>query len=82
MSTTDKSTSTQAQVERTLAALEERPHSTVELRALGIYHPAGRVKDLRCMGYKIITQRVYADDAHDYRHKRIGLYVLLGGATV
>lgn len=71
------STATLAQRVRLLEALRERPHSTDELREIGLFCPAARVMELREMGHKIATYRITADDRDGFRHRGMGVYVLL-----
>ncbi|WP_233139492.1 helix-turn-helix domain-containing protein [Aggregatibacter actinomycetemcomitans] len=48
-------TSTGEQRRFTIERLRERPHSTNELRQMGIYYPPSRIKELRNQGYLIDT---------------------------
>ena len=59
------------------AALKLFSISTFEIsRFLDIYHPAGRIKDLRKRGYNILTVWTTAETEAGVPH-RIGRYVLL-----
>ncbi|KYK75663.1 transcriptional regulator [Aggregatibacter actinomycetemcomitans serotype e str. SA2149] len=51
MSTTSTGEQRRFMIER----LRERPHSTNELRQMGIYYPPSRIKELRNQGYLIDT---------------------------
>lgn len=55
--------------------LEERPHSTNELREMGIYNPPARVKELRDRGFLIDTFFREETDSGGLVH-RVGVYVL------
>lgn len=60
-----------------LAALRAGPLTTIAAReTLGIAHPAGRVHELRRMGYRIETGRRVANDAAGRKHQ-IASYVLV-----
>ena len=72
-----KSTSVEAQIERLLAMLRLRPHTSHELAKAGIYHSPARILQLRKRGYVIQTHRVHLTDAWGYGHSRCGLYELL-----
>lgn len=73
----DRSTATQAQRDRILAALKRRPQTTEDLRKLGIFQVPARVKELRDrFGYAIDTTRVTVVDRSGYRHPRAALYSL------
>lgn len=70
-------TSTANQIAIVEAALRDGPKSTVELRyEYGIMHPAGRVQDLRAMGYQIDTVRIASYTPDGIRHHSIAKYVL------
>lgn len=73
----DRSTTTRAQQRRTLQALRQRPQTTHDLRRIGIYHPCGRVRELRTAGYLIGTDRVALWDSDGYRHAGCARYVLM-----
>ena len=64
-----KSTGTDAQRERIIEALRLRPHTSYDLRRLGIYQAPARVKELRDrFGYSITTDPVVIVDRDGYRH--------------
>lgn len=72
-----KSTHSQAQRDRIIAALRIRPQTSYDLRRLGCYQSAARVKELRDrFGYRIDTQFVTLIDRDGYLHPRAALYVL------
>lgn len=68
----------QAQLDRIMAALRRRPHTSHDLRALGIYQTSTRIRELRDMGNDITTDRVTLVDAWGYEHRRCALYSLGG----
>lgn len=70
------STSTIAQLKRVLSMLKHKPVNTLEFRAEAVPHPAGRVNDLRKMGYKILTKMVTATDSNGSSH-RVAEYSLV-----
>ena len=73
-----KSTGTEAQRERIIEALRLRPHTSYDLRRLGIYQAPARVKELRDrFGYGITTDPVVIVDRDGYRHARVALYTLI-----
>ena len=62
-----------------LQALRTEPQSTISLRHdFGIMHPAGRVNDLRNIGYEIHTIRISAPTPDGVSHKLVAKYVLQG----
>lgn len=74
---TSKSTATHLQRERILSALRLRAQTTDDLRRIGVFQPAARVKELRDQfGYEITTTRVVLVDANGYTHPRAALYSL------
>lgn len=74
----DKSTATEAQRQRVIAALRRRPHTSYDLRRLGIYQAPARIKELRDrFGYTITTDPVVIVDRDGYRHARVALYTLV-----
>lgn len=74
----NKSTATEAQRERIIEALRLRPHTSYDLRRLGIYQAPARVKELRDrFGYGITTDPVVIVDRDGYRHARVALYTLI-----
>lgn len=77
----DRSTATQAQVERLLKLLKVRPRHTHELRRHGISHPAARVLDLKRRGFVIGVSRVNTVDSDSFTHVRVALYSLANGGS-
>lgn len=78
MTRSDKSTAADAQRQRALEALRLRPHTSYDLRRLGIYQAPARIKELRDrFGYGISTDPVVIVDRDGYRHARVALYTLL-----
>ena len=78
-----RSTATQAQHERIIAALTKRPHNTFELRALGVMQVSARIFELRAMDHKIVTiDRVSARDEEGIEHGNVAVYALVGGKEV
>jgi len=74
----DKSTATEAQRQRVVEALRRRPHTSYDLRRLGIYQAPARIKELRDrFGYGIATDLVTLVDRDGYRHARCALYTLV-----
>lgn len=72
-------TSSDAQRVRLLAALKIGPVTTLEARqSLNVLHPAGRIQELRDLGYQIVThwQTDYTSEGHQHR---VAKYVLLPG---
>jgi hypothetical protein len=73
-----KSTATEAQRERILAALRRRPQTTSDLRQIGIFQAATRIKELRDrFGYRIDTTRVTLVDPDGFTHVGAALYSLV-----
>lgn len=72
-----KTTATAVQLARLADKLRRRPHNTLELRAAGIHHPAGRVLDLAKRGFVISSSRVNAVDSEGYPHYAVALYALV-----
>ncbi|WP_230622613.1 helix-turn-helix domain-containing protein [Aggregatibacter sp. Marseille-P9115] len=68
-------TSTGEQRRFTIERLKERPHSTNELRQMGVYSPPARIKELRNQGYLIDTFFRDETDNTGLIH-RVGVYVL------
>lgn len=58
-----------------LERLRGRPHSTNELRQMGVYYPPARIKELRNQGYLIDTFYREETDSTGLTH-RVGVYVL------
>lgn len=66
---------------RLTAALKVRPVTTYEARKyLDIFDCPSRILELRKLGWKIDTHRVHQKTDAGILHKRIGRYVLTGGA--
>lgn len=66
---------------RLTAALRGGPVTTYEARKyLDIFHPSGRIQELRAMGMKIHTDRVNQQTDAGVIHPRIGKFILTGGA--
>ena len=73
-----KFSATEAQRTRIIHALLRRPHTSYDLRRLGIYQAPARIKELRDrFGYGITTDRVTLVDADGYSHPRAALYTLV-----
>jgi hypothetical protein len=73
-----KSTATEAQRDRILAALRRRPQTTSDLRQIGIFQAATRIKELRDrFGYRIDTTRVTLVDPDGFTHVGAALYSLV-----
>jgi hypothetical protein len=73
-----KSTATEAQRDRILAALRRRPQTTSDLRQIGIFQAATRIKELRDrFGYRIDTMRVTLVDPDGFTHVGAALYSLV-----
>lgn len=81
---TSKSTATEAQRHRILNALRAGPKTSYELRRIGCYQSAARVKELRDrFGHNITTYRVNLVDGDGYWHRGCALYTLIdaGGTS-
>ncbi|MDQ0590991.1 helix-turn-helix domain-containing protein [Variovorax paradoxus] len=62
-----------------IRALGSGPTTTHGLRALGVHHPAGRVRELRLrLGYEIETTLVASVDSDGHLHHGVALYTLIG----
>lgn len=73
-----KFSETEAQRERILVALQRHPQTTSDLRQIGIFQVATRIKELRDkFGYRIDTTRVTVIDPHGFAHARAALYSLV-----
>ena len=73
-----KSTASEAQRERIVDALRLRPQSSYDLRRLGCYQSAARIKELRDrFGFSIETHRITLVDRDGYSHPRAALYCLV-----
>ena len=68
---------TEVQLATLIALLSRRPHHTHELRACGISHPAGRVRDLIERGYVIESSRVTTVDSDAFTHHGVAMYSLV-----
>jgi Helix-turn-helix domain len=77
-----RSTATKVQLARLVEKLRRRPHNTLELRAAGIPHPAGRVLDLSKRGFVIDSSRVNAVDSDGWPHFAVALYSLVSEPEV
>ncbi|MDP3251303.1 MAG: helix-turn-helix domain-containing protein [Hydrogenophaga sp.] len=75
---TGKSTSSEAQRQRVLEALRQRPQTTHDLRCLGIYQAPARIMELRRRGYAVVTERVTLYDRDGYAHRGAARYHLEG----
>lgn len=73
-----KSTATEAQRQRIVIALRIRPRTSYELRRMGCYQSAARIKELKDrFGYQIETSRVTLVDRDGYTHRGCALYTLV-----
>jgi hypothetical protein len=73
-----KSTHSEAQRQRIVEALRNRPQTSYDLRRLGCYQAPARVKELRDrLGYVITTDRITLVDRDGYSHPRAALYTLV-----
>jgi hypothetical protein len=73
-----KSTASEDQRARILAALATGPKTSYDLRRLGCYQCPTRVLELRRRGYDIRTDLVTIYDRDGYRHDRVALYSIGG----
>lgn len=73
----EKSTSSEAQRQRILAALQRGPKTSYDLRRLGAYQAPARVLELRRAGHRITTTRVTLVDSDGYSHPGAALYALV-----
>ena len=64
------------QYELALQALLQRPYTSDELHALGIYEPRSRIAELRKVGYRIATTLVAIVDRDGYQRTGVALYAL------
>lgn len=74
----DKSTSTESQRQRILAALQLGPKTTYDLRRMGCYQAPARIIELRRMGHDIETELVTLYDRDGYEHRGCARYHLRG----
>jgi len=73
-----KSTASEAQRERIIEALRQSPKTSYDLRRLGCYQSAARVKELRDkFGFDINMERVTLYDRDGYMHPRCARYTLI-----
>lgn len=72
-----KSTATEAQIQRLIELLRNGPKDTHFLRRMGISHPAGRVQDLLLRGYEVSSSRTTTIDSDGYSHSGVALYDLV-----
>jgi hypothetical protein len=73
----DKSTSGEAQRQRTLEELRIAPRTSYDLRRLGCYQAPARIFELRKMGFDIRTELVDLYDIDGYLHPRCARYHLI-----
>lgn len=71
-----RSTETEAQEQRILAALRTGPKTTDDLRRLGIYQVSARIWSLRQQGNEIETALFDGYSADGYSHARMARYTL------
>ncbi|WP_439671397.1 Helix-turn-helix domain-containing protein [Cupriavidus necator] len=76
-----KDMSSEAQRKRVLEYLRSSPKTTYNLRALGISHPAARVRELVARGYRILAERITAVDSDGFTHQNVARYTLVGEAS-
>lgn len=75
-------TSADAQRQRVLALLLERPRSTFELRDdHNVMMPGARIKELKDIGHDIATMRRHLPDREGRIHPRVAVYVLINLAN-
>ncbi|MGH8759723.1 MAG: helix-turn-helix domain-containing protein [Burkholderiales bacterium] len=72
-----KSTKSEAQRQRILAALTSGPKTSYDLRRLGAYQNPTRIFELRRAGHNITTSRVVVTDGDGFTHSRVALYSLI-----
>ncbi|CAG2136154.1 helix-turn-helix domain-containing protein [Cupriavidus numazuensis] len=75
----DRDMSSEAQRKRVLEHLRSSPKTTYNLRALGISHPAARVRELLALGYRILVERITAVDSDGFIHHGVARYSLRSG---
>lgn len=77
------SNSAQAQRDYILRTLARRSVTTQQLRDAGIMHPAGRIKELKQAGWRIVRTMETIFDRVGIKHGRVARYHLAnGGAKV
>jgi hypothetical protein len=74
-----RSTATEAQMARIVAALQVGPKTTDDLRAMGIFQTSARIFGLRARGLNITTELYDGYSADGYSHARMARYRLLDG---
>ncbi|RYF61669.1 MAG: hypothetical protein EOO27_00915 [Comamonadaceae bacterium] len=72
-----RSTQTEAQIRRIVAALRTGPKTTDDLRKLGVYQTSARIWGLRARGYNIVTDLFDGYAADGYSHARMARYTLV-----
>ena len=78
-----KSTNSEAQRQRIAEALRRRPQTTHDLRCLGVFQVATRIKEMRDrFGFNILTERVALYDRDGYLHRGAARYVLIAEPEV
>lgn len=75
------SNETQAQRDYILRTLARGSVTTQELRDAGVMHPAGRVKELRQAGWRIVTTMEKIYDRVGIEHGRVARYWLKGATA-
>jgi hypothetical protein len=77
-----QATATGAQQVRIIKALRVGPKTSHDLRKLGVYHVAGRIKELRDeFGCHISTHPVTLIDGDGFSHRGCALYTLVTEST-
>lgn len=72
-----RSTASEAQRDRIIAALRSGPKTSYDLRRLGCYQAPARIKELRDrFGYGIRTERVTLYDRDGFMHRGAARYHL------
>lgn len=72
-----RSPNCEAQRQRILKALKAGPRTTEDLRKIGIFAAAARIKELRDrFGYDITTDLIQVTDREGFPHPRVALYSL------
>lgn len=71
-----RSTDTEAQERRIVAALRIGPRTTDDLRKLGVYQVSARIWKLRQLGFEIETDLFDGISADGYSHARMARYTL------
>jgi len=69
---------TQAQRDYILRTLARESVTTQQLRDAGIMHPAGRVKELKQAGWRIVATMETIYDNVGIKHRRVARYWLKG----